>query len=225
MKQENLTGTLFSLQDAEYQKMQQRLLPNIDPRTIIGVRTPELRRIAKEIEDPEAFLLKLPHSCFEENQIHSFILERGKDFSDTIAKVEKFLPYIDNWATCDQLRPNVFRKHHQELLPYISCWIISEHPYTVRYAIGMLMVHYLDKDFHPSYLEMVASVQSDEYYVKMMVAWYFATALAKQFEAAVPYISEYRLEKWTHNKAIQKSVESYRITAEQKAFLKQYRMK
>lgn len=225
MKQNTLLETLFSLQDRKYQQMQQRLIPNIDPDTIIGVRTPELRRIAKEIEDADSVLENLPHHYFEENQIHSFLLERGKDFERTVFEVEKFLPYVDNWATCDQLSPKVFKKHRQELLPYIDRWIASEHPYTIRFGIGMLMAHFLDDDFQPAYPEMVASVRNEDYYVKMMAAWYFATALAKQYEAVFPYISEYRLEKWTHNKAIQKAVESYRITAEQKETLKKYRIK
>lgn len=225
MKKNTLLETLFSLQDRKYQQMQQRLIPNIDPDTIIGVRTPELRRIAKEIEDVNSVLENLPHHYFEENQIHSFLLERGKDFEHTVFEVEKFLPYMDNWATCDQLSPKVFKKHRQELLPYIDRWIASEHPYTIRFGIGMLMAHFLDDDFQPAYPEMVASVRNEDYYVKMMAAWYFATALAKQYEAVFPYISEYRLEKWTHNKAIQKAVESYRITAEQKETLKKYRIK
>ena len=225
MKQNTLLETLFSLQDRKYQQMQQRLIPNIDPDTIIGVRTPELRRIAKKIENADSVLENLPHHYFEENQIHSFLLERGKAFERTVCEDEKFLPYVDNWATCDQLSPKVFKKHRQELLPYIDRWIASEHPYTIRFGIGMLMAHFLDDDFQPAYPAMVASVRNEDYHVKMMAAWYFATALAKQYEAVFPYISEYRLEKWTHNKAIQKAVESYRITAEQKETLKKYRIK
>lgn len=225
MREEALLETLFSLQDVKYREMQQRLIPNIDPETIIGVRTPELRRLAKEMEDGDTFLETLPHHYFEENQIHSFLLERGKDFETTIGRVEVFLPYVDNWATCDQLSPRVFRKHRRELLPYICLWLASGHPYTIRFGIGMLMSHYLDEDFDPAYPEWVASVRNEDYYVKMMAAWYFATALAKQYDAILPYISGCRLEKWTHNKAIQKAVESYRITPEQKEILKQYRMK
>lgn len=225
MKQEALLETLFSLQDVSYQQMQRRLLPTLDPDTIIGVRTPELRRLAKEMENADAFLLQLPHRYFEENQLHSFVLERGKDFETTIGNVEAFLPFVDNWATCDQLSPRVFRKHRRELLPYIRRWIASDRPYTIRFGIGMLMSHYLDEDFDPAYPEWVAAVQNEDYYVKMMVAWYFATALAKQFDAVFPFLSEYRLDTWTHNKAIQKSVESYRIMPEQKEILKQYRVK
>lgn len=225
MKQEALLETLFSLQDVNYQQMQRRLLPTLDPDTIIGVRTPELRRLAKEMENAEAFLLQLPHRYFEENQLHSFLLERGKDFETTIGNVEAFLPFVDNWATCDQLSPKVFRKHRRELLPYIRRWIDSDRPYTIRFGIGMLMSHYLEEDFDPAYPEWVAAVQNEDYYVKMMAAWYFATALAKQFDAVFPFLSEYRLDTWTHNKAIQKSVESYRITPEQKEILKKYRVK
>ncbi len=225
MNRETLPDTLFSLQDVNYRQMQCRLLPTLDPDTIIGVRTPELRRLAKEMEDADAFLLELPHRCFEENQLHSFLLEQGKDFESTLSGVEAFLPYVDNWATCDQLRPRVFRKYRQELLPSIRRWLASDRPYTIRFAVGMLMSHYLEEDFDPAYPEWVADVSNGDYYVKMMVAWYFATALAKQFDAAFPFLSEYRLEKWTHNKAIQKSVESYRISPEQKEILKQYRVK
>lgn len=225
MKHQALLETLFSLQDVKYRKMQQRLIPNIDPDFIIGVRTPDLRRLAREMEDGEAFLAQLPHRYFEENQIHSFLLERGKDFDATISAVETFLPYVDNWATCDQLSPRVFRKHHRELLPYIRRWVASDHPYTIRFGIGMLMSHYLEEDFDSEYPELVASIQNEDYYVKMMAAWYFATALAKQYDAVFPYISGYRLEKWVYNKTIQKAVESYRIPPEQKEDLMQYRIK
>lgn len=225
MKQEELQRALFALQDTKYRDMQVRIIPNIDPNTIIGVRTPELRRLAKEMEDGDIFKQALPHQYFEENQVHSFLLERGKDFSATVSDVDKFLPYIDNWATCDQLSPKVFKKHRRELLPHIYRWLQSDHPYSIRYGMEMLMVHYLDEDFDAAYPELVANIRHEDYYVKMMVAWYFATALAKQYDAALPYITEYRLEKWTHNKAIQKAVESYRISPEQKEFLKQYRIK
>lgn len=225
MKQEELLGELFTLQDTKYQEMQQRLIPNIDPETIIGVRTPDLRRLAKNMEDGESFKNALPHRYFEENQVHIFLLERGKNFETTVSEVETFLPYVDNWATCDQLSPKVFKKHRKELLPYIHRWLASEHPYTIRFGIEMLMSHYLEEDFDPAYPELVAAARHGDYYVKMMVAWYFATALVKQYDAVFPYISGYRLEKWTHNKTIQKAVESFRITPEQKELLKQYRMK
>ena len=225
MKQEELRSTLFSLQDEGYRQMQIRLVPNIPPESIIGVRTPELRRLARELEDGEAFLADLPHQFFEENQIHGFLLEREKNFETAVSRVEAFLPYVDNWATCDQFNPKVFQKHRDELLPCIRRWLASDRPYTIRFGMETLMRHYLDEAFDPAYPEMVASVRHEDYYVKMMAAWYFATALAKQYEAAFPYIAEYRLEKWTHNKAIQKAVESYRITPQQKEILKKYRIK
>ena len=225
MDREELIARLFDLQDAEYREFQRKLIPNIDPDTIIGVRTPELRRLAELMGDCAWFMESLPHHYFEEYQVHSFLLGGGRDFEKTISQVDTFLPWVNNWATCDQLSPRVFRKHREKLLPHIRCWLKSVHPYTVRFAIEMLMVHYLDDDFAPEYPQMVASVVSEEYYVCMMQAWYFATALAKQYQAVLPYITEQCLEKWTHNKAIQKAVESNRITPGRKAFLKQFRMK
>lgn len=222
---EQLYDALLAHREEAYRQMQVRLIPSIASDTILGVRTPVLRSLAKELEDRESFLQNLPHRWFEENQIHSFLLEREKNFAAAIAKVEAFLPYVDNWATCDQLRPKCFGRHRQELLPYIRRWIASGEAYTVRFGIGMLMVHYLDDAFDPAYLALAASVHSEEYYVRMMVAWYFATALAKQYDAALPYISGYRLDKWVHNKAIQKAVESYRVSPEQKSVLVQYRWK
>ena len=222
---EQLYDALLAHREEAYRQMQVRLIPNIASDTILGVRTPVLRNLAKELEDGERFLQNLPHRWFEENQIHSFLLEREKNFATAIARVEAFLPYVDNWATCDQLRPKCFGRHRQELLPYIRRWIASGEAYTVRFGIGMLMVHYLDDAFDPAYLELAASVHSEEYYVRMMVAWYFATALAKQYDAALPYISGYQLDKWVHNKAIQKAVESYRVSPEQKSVLVQYRRK
>ena len=222
---EQLYDALLAHREEAYRQMQVRLIPNIASDTILGVRTPVLRSLAKELEDRERFLQNLPHRWFEENQIHSFLLEREKNFATAIARVEAFLPYVDNWATCDQLRPKCFGRHRQELLPYIRRWIASGEAYTVRFGIGMLMVHYLDDAFDPAYLELAAAVHSEEYYVRMMVAWYFATALAKQYDAALTYISGYRLDKWVHNKAIQKAVESHRVSPEQKSVLVQYRRK
>lgn len=216
---------LFTYQDAEFRKGMCPLIPNVDPESIIGIRTPQLRALAKSLPDGEAFRKELPHRYFEENQIHAFSLERLKDFDAAIQELETFLPYVNNWATCDQMSPKVFKKHHAQLLPHVSRWISSDHPYTIRFGIKVLMDHFLDGDFDPAYPELVANIRHEDYYVKMMVAWYFATALAKQYDAALPFISGCRLEKWTHNKAIQKSVESYRITAEQKEILKQYRIK
>ena len=220
-----LPDFLLQNQDEAYRRMQLRLIPNVDPSRIIGVRTPVLRAAARELEEKEAFIDSLPHSSFEENQIHCFLLEREKDFSCVVGAVERFLPYVDNWATCDQLRPGCFKKHHEELLPYIRGWIACGEPYTIRFGIGMLMVHFLDADFDETLLELPAGIQSDEYYVRMMIAWFFATALAKQYDAAFPYIANKRLEKWVHNKTIQKAIESYRISPEQKEYLRTLKIK
>ena len=214
---------LFSLQDAKYRELQIKILPNLEPESIIGVRTPELRQMAKELavsEETDAFLIDLPHRYFDENQLHAFILSGMKDYTACMEALERFLPYVDNWATCDQMSPKVFRKHRMELLGSIRKWIASDQAYTIRFGIGMLMEHYLDGDFDPAYPEMAAGVRSGEYYVNMMTAWYFATALAKQYDAVIPYIENRRLDPWTHNKAIQKAIESYRITPEQKEYLK-----
>ena len=214
---------LFSLQDAKYRELQIKILPNLEPESIIGVRTPELRQMAKELavrEETGAFLKDLPHRYFDENQLHAFILSGMKDYTACMEALERFLPYVDNWATCDQMSPKGFRKHRMELLGSIRKWIASDQAYTIRFGIGMLMEHYLDGDFDPAYPEMAAGVRSGEYYVNMMTAWYFATALAKQYDAVIPYIENRRLDPWTHNKAIQKAIESYRITPEQKEYLK-----
>lgn len=224
MKQSELFHTLSLLQDPKYRQMMVSLVPNIDPDTILGVRTPELRAVAKELEDRENFCHALPHRYFEENQLHSLILSQEKDFETAVSMVEDFLPFVDNWATCDQLRPIAFAKNSSRLLPYIHRWLTSTHPYTIRFAVEMLMCHFLDDAFDPAYPDLVASVHHLDYYVKMMVAWYFATALAKQYDGVLPYITEKRLEKWEHNKAIQKAVESRRIAQERKEFLKKYRI-
>ena len=210
-------------QDVKYREMQVRIIPTVKPERIIGVRTPELRQMAKQYAqagDVDLFLKNLPHRYFEEEQLHAFILSGMKDYGECLAELNRFLPYVDNWATCDQMSPKVFRKHRKELLNSIREWIGSKETYTIRFGIGMLMEHYLDGDFDPAYLEMAAGVRSGEYYVNMMTAWYFATALAKQYDAALPYIEQHRLDDWTHNKAIQKAIESYRITPEQKDYLR-----
>lgn len=220
-----LAEQLLALREEAYAAFQRRLLPTVPPETILGVRTPALRALAKALPDPEGFRRELPHRYFEENQIHAFSLEREKDFATTVAQVEAFLPYIDNWATCDQLRPKCFGRQKQALLPHIQCWLTSDHVYTRRFAMGMLMVHFLEEEFSPEYLSWVANATGEDYYNRMMVAWYFATALAKQPDAALPYLTENRLEPWVHNKTIQKAVESYRISPEQKAWLKTLRRK
>lgn len=220
---ERIRKKLFEMQDLKYREFHAGLMPATDKETIIGVRTPDVRRLAKEIAgDPEidVFLADLPHQYYEENNLHSFLIERIRDYETCLREVERFLPYIDNWATCDTQSPKVFARHTDELIEPIRRWLASGRTYTVRYGIGMLMKFYLDEKFRPEYLELVSSVRSEEYYVKMMAAWYFATALAKQYEDTVPYLQERRLDVWTHNKTIQKARESRRITAEQKAYLK-----
>lgn len=219
---------LFELQDLKYRDFHSKLMPTVPKECVIGVRTPALRRFAKEFgktEDAGEFLNELPHRYYEENNLHGFLIAGMKDYDRCIAELDRFLPYVDNWATCDLMSPKIFKKHLSELLEKIKVWIDSEHTYTVRFGIGMLMSFYLDEAFELQYPEMVAKVRSEEYYVNMMTAWYFATALAKQYEAAVPFIENRRLDKWTHNKAIQKAAESCRITDEQKAYLRTLKIK
>lgn len=219
---------LKKLHDDGYRKMQITIIPNIDENAIIGVRTPALRALAKEFskrEDISIFLNDLPHKYFEENQLHSFILSTMKDMDTCVRLVDEFLPYVDNWATCDQLSPKVFKKNKATLLEYIDKWLKSDQIYVKRFAIGMLMEHFLNEDFKTSYLTKVAKIRSSEYYLNMMIAWYFATALAKQYDSTLPFIEQQKLDKWTHNKTIQKAVESYRITPEQKAYLKTLKRK
>ena len=225
---DDIRKELKKLQDKGYQKMQVTIIPTVDADSIIGVRTPALRQLAKELskrEDISSFLSDVPHKYFEENQLHAFILSGMKDAESCIKLVDEFLPFVDNWATCDQMSPKVFKKHKQLLLEYVDKWIKSDHTYVKRFAIGMLMEHFLDEDFKTSYLTKVSKIRSEEYYVNMMIAWYFATALAKQYEDALPFIEKQKLDKWTHNKSIQKAVESYRITPEQKEYLKTLKRK
>ena len=217
---------LFGLQDETYRDFQSALMPTVPKEKVIGVRTPALRKLAKQLAgtpQAEMFLRSLPHDYYEENNLHAFLIETIRDYGTALAETEKFLPYIDNWATCDFPEPKCFRKNKKAVLEEVRKWIASTETYTIRYGIGMLMRLFLDEDFSPEYLEMAAGVQSQEYYVNMMIAWYFATALAKQWDAAVPYIEQHRLSDWVHKKTIQKAVESYRITSEQKEYLKGYR--
>lgn len=229
MKEENKILTrLFSMQDLSYKTFQCALMPTVDPNTVIGVRTPVLRRYAKELagsDEAMEFMLSLPHAYYEENNLHAFLIEQIGDFEETVAALERFLPYVDNWATCDSMSPKTFAKKPEDLLPKIEKWLRSEKTYTVRYAIGLLMRYFLDDRFCLTYAERVASIQSDEYYVNMMIAWYFTTALAKQYDAILPFLTERRLSGWIHNKTIQKAVESYRITDEQKQILHTLRAK
>lgn len=223
-----MEAELFSLQDEKYRDFSASLVPNIDKSVFIGVRSPELRRLAKKYakdERIETFLSALPHKYQEENTLHGFIISLEKDFDKAIVKTERFLPYINNWSVCDGTSPKVFEKNKPELLEYIKKWIKSDETYTVRFAMGMLMRHFLGEEFEPWQMELVISVDSEEYYIRMMQAWYMATALAKQYDAAFEVIKAKKLPKWTHNKSIQKAVESYRITDERKALLKTCRIK
>lgn len=219
---------LFELQDPKYRDFTSKLMPTVDSQTVIGVRTPALRKFSKELaKTPDAaeFIKILPHKYYEENNLHGFLIEQIKDFEETVKALDDFLPYVDNWATCDLMSPPIFKKHTDKLLKKIMEWIASEHTYTIRFGIKMLMSFYLDDSFKEEYLKLAANVKSGEYYVNMMIAWYFATALAKQYDSAVVYLENGSLDKWVHNKAIQKAVESCRITPEQKIYLKSLRQK
>jgi 3-methyladenine DNA glycosylase AlkD len=220
---EEIREELFELRDIKYRDFQVKLIPGTDPDDMIGVRTPELRKLAKQYAKADGideFLDDLPHKYFDENQLQAFIISGMKDYDLCMENLCQFLPYVDNWATCDQMSPKVFKKHRAELIGPIRGWIASERTYTVRFGIGMLMQHFLDECFDPAYPELVAQIRSDEYYVNMMIAWYFATALAKQYDAALPVIEGRGLDSWTHNKAIQKALESYRVPDDHKAYLK-----
>ncbi len=220
----NIVKQLRNYQDQDYRSFQIKLMPTLSPQTIIGVRTPDLRMIAEALYGTpmaEEFMSEIPHEYFEENQVHAFLISLEKNFDKCVENVEDLLPYIDNWATCDQLKPGALKKHKAEFIPYIYKWIKSKEPYTVRFAIGTLMDNYLnDEDFKPEYLGKVAEVRSDHYYVNMMIAWYFATALSKQWDASLPYLTEDRLDKWVHNRTIQKAIESHRISNENKEYLR-----
>ena len=215
------------MQDLKYRDFHSKLLPGIDKEKIIGIRTPQLRKFAKEFaktEEVVLFLQELPHTYYEENNLHMMLVSWMKDYGACLKEVRRFLPYIDNWATCDLPLPKCFEKHKTELLPEIQSWIMDTHTYTIRYGIGVLMRLYLDEAFSPEFPELVAQVRSEEYYVNMMIAWYMSTALAKQWETIIPYIEQKKLPEWVHRKTIQKAVESYRITPEQKAYLKTFRL-
>lgn len=224
----SITELLFELRDEEYAKFQAKLTPTVAPELFIGVRVPEVRKLAKLLkngEDTEAFLRELPHRYYDENMLHGLLISEIKDYDKAVEETERFLPFVDNWAVCDIMSPKVFRKHKAELIDNIVKWVKSDETYTVRFGIEMLMSHYLDDDFKAEYLEIPAGIRSEEYYVNMMIAWFFATALAKQWESTVLFVENNRLDKWTHNKTIQKAIESYRITDEQKAYLKSLKIK
>lgn len=219
----NIIDELFALQDVAYGDFQSKLTPGIPRELFIGVRVPQIRKLAKKIKnEPEcvAFLDELPHKYYEENMLHSVLVSEIKDYDECIARIDIFLPYVDNWAVCDTISPKVFKRNKTDLIDKIKGWVSSERTYTCRFGVDMLMSFFLDDDFETEYLEIPASVRSEEYYVRMMVAWYFATALAKQWDAAIKYIEDKKLDDWTHNKSIQKARESYRITPKQKEYLK-----
>lgn len=224
--QEELTAN----QDLTYKTFTLKLLPGVDPEKVIGVRLPIIKKLAKKWSKEAhiyEFLAILPHQYFEENGLHEHIIADIKDYDKCINEIDRFLPFIDNWATCDTLAPKCFKKkdNKSRLIEDIKRWLASTEPFTIRFGQEMLLSHFLDEDFHPEYLEWVARETNDHYYVRMMVAWFFATALAKQWDATIPYIESPRMEKWTHNKAIQKAIESYRITTEQKEYLRTLKIK
>lgn len=214
---------LQALKEKEYADFQAKLVPTIEPSTILGIRVPKLRALAKSyIRDQECqvFLDSLPHNYYDENMLHAILISEMKDYDKCINRLEAFLPYVDNWAVCDIMSPKLFKRYKEDLMPRIKVWMASEETYTIRFGLGMLMAHFLDEDFRPEYLDMASSIRSDEYYVNMMIAWFFATALAKQWEVSLPYIEDKRLDDWTHKKAIQKARESLRISKEKKEYLK-----
>ncbi len=217
-----IISRLFSMSDEKYRDFEAKLAPTLNKDTVIGVRTPKLKNLAKEMlaGDYAEFLSDVPHKYFEENQLHAFIISGIKDFGACMDEVCRLLPFVDNWATCDQLIPKVFAKNREKLLPYINKWLDSGHTYTVRFGVGCLMRYFTDSEFNISYPEKVASINTDDYYINMMCAWYFATALTKQYNSIIPFFKERKLNKWVHNKAIQKAVESFRVKDEQKAYLK-----
>ncbi len=217
---------LCKVKDDKYKEFQSALVPNISKDTILGVRTPEMRKIAKDMfntDEGKKFLKKLPHKYYEENLVHFFMIAMIKDFDECVKETERFLPYIDCWPVCDQSSPKAFKKKHDEILPLIKKWIDSDHVYTSRFGMRMLMNEFLGEDFKPEYLTWVASKKGEDYYLKMMVAWYFATALAKQYDATIPFFEKHILDDWCHKKAIQKAVESFRVSDEHKEYLKTLR--
>ena len=219
---------LFSLQDKEYMKFLSKLTPNVSEDTIIGVRIPEIRKLAKKLvknNEYEDFLKELPHKYYDENLLHGAIISESKDFETCIELLDNFLPFVDNWAVCDTISPKIFKKHKKELIEKIKEWSQSDKTYTCRFGVEMLMTHFLDEDFKKEYLEIVANIHSEEYYVKMVVAWFFATALAKQWDYAVIYLENNRLDVWVHNKTIQKARESLKILEDKKGYLKRLKRK
>lgn len=213
----NVVDRLFELQDTKYRDFHRNLVPTVDNDSIIGVRMPLLRQLAKEME-PEPFLATLPHKYYEENQLHAILLSGMKDYGVCLREVERFLPYVDNWATCDGLRPRCFAKHTGDVMTHIERWLASEHEYTVRFGIGVLEAFFLDKAFQSEQMQWVAAIRREEYYIRMMQAWYFATALAKQWDTALPVVAT--LPDWVRRKTIQKACESFRVPQEHKDYLR-----
>lgn len=223
---DEIRDKLFALSDENYKTFNSRLIPTVPLEKMIGVRTPALKQLAKETArsaDCGSFLSALPHDFFEENQLHAFIISLSKDFNECIAQTTKFLPYIDNWATCDQLCASVYKKHTDELMPYILRWISSEHIYTVRYALRCLMMYYLDDKFDPQQLSLAASANNSDYYVAMAQGWYFATALAKHWNETLPWLEQRRLDLVVHKITVKKALESFRVCDEHKAVLREIR--
>ena len=220
--EEKVRRELFAMRDEKYRDFHKKLIPTVDDQRIIGVRTPALRKYAKELsaEAGREYLDLMPHYYIEENNLHSFILCRMKDFDEVMQRAEEFLPHIDNWATCDSFVPKVFKEHPKEVFAQIKRWLQSDRVYTVRWALVLLLNNFLDEEFRPEMLELVAALRSDEYYINMAIAWYFSFALIKQYDAALPYLLDRRLEPWVHNKTIQKAIESYQISPERKIYLR-----
>lgn len=227
MAEDYIIKRLFEMQDPEYRDFHSRLMPTVDKETVIGIRVPDLRKLAKELKNTQTaseFLKELPHKYYEENNLHAFLIEEIKDFTECITELNRFLPFVDNWATCDMMRPKVFKKHLPELLCEIKKWLESDDTYTVRFGIECLMLYYLDEHFSVEFHEAVSKIRSDEYYIRMMQAWYFATALAKKYDETIVYLENKKLDADTHNKTIRKAIESYRITNEQKEYLRKLKL-
>lgn len=224
----NVQTRLFELQDLKYRDFHAKLMPTVNKEKIIGVRTPALRVFAKKYgktDEAKEYLQILPHQYYEENNLHGLLIEQIKDYDTCLEELERFLPYIDNWATCDMLAVKVVKNHLDTFIDEVYRWMESDHAYTIRFGISMLMRYYLEDAFQMEYPEKVAQIRSEEYYVNMMCAWYFATALAKQYDKILPFIEKQKLDVWTHNKTIQKAIESYRITPEQKEYLRGLKIK
>jgi len=228
METDHIQHRLLSMADPIYQTFQCRLMPGIVPERVLGVRMPALRKLSRELRDkPEAelFLQRLPHRYYDEDNLHGLLISAGSDYSRVVSQLETFLPHVDNWATCDLIRPKVFSRHKDLLLPQIRQWLQSYHVFTVRFGLEMLMVHYLHQPVISEYLQMAAAIHREEYYIRMMVAWFFATALTCRYQETLPVLEDRILPQWIHNKTIQKATESLQISTERKEYLKTLRIK